>query len=134
MYLTELNVNERKDFLDLAFYAMGLNGIHKDGEKCVYTAFVHECGLESHEAQSQDDIAKVVHTFSKASIKVKKIVVIEVLGILLADGVICEKETEFLDLLGSRFEMEPYEIRRIQRWVENMNDLVLEGYRMLEVS
>lgn len=134
MFLTELNLNDRKDFLDLAFYAMGLNGEHKEDEIEVFGAFVHECELQEYEPENQENIKVSIKKLSKKGVKVKKIVLIELLGILLADGEICDAEAEFLDVLGHKFEFEPYEVKRIQRWVENMNDLVAEGYRMLEID
>lgn len=134
MYLSELNSNDRKDFLELAFYAMGVNGEHKENEQSVYQAFVHECEFEQYDPQHQSEVTKVITKLSKKSNKIKRIVVIELLGILLADGEICEAENEFLSLLATKFDMETYEIKKIKRWVENMNDLVAEGYRMLEVE
>lgn len=134
MFLTELNLNDRKDFLDLAFYAMGLNGEHKEDEIEIFKAFVHECELAEYKPESQDNIKVSINKISKKSGKVKRIVLIELLGILLADGEICDAEAEFLDVLGQKFEFESYEVKRIQRWVENMNDLVSEGYRMLEID
>ena len=134
MFLTELNLNDRKDFLDLAYYCMGLNGEHKEDEREIFSAFVHECELTEYEPENQDNIKIEIKKLSKKSSKVKRIVLIELLGILLADGEICDSEAEFLDTLGQKFEFEPYEVKRIQRWVENMNDLVAEGYRMLEID
>lgn len=134
MFLTELTLNDRKDFLDLAYFAMGINGEYKEDEKQIFDAFIHECELSEYEPENQDNIKIKIKKLSKKSSKVKRIVLIELMGILLADGEICDAEAEFLDTLGSKFEFESYEVKRVQRWVENMNDLVSEGYRMIEVD
>ena len=53
------------------------------------------------------------------------------MGIFQADGEICNKETEFLNKLSREFNIEEYEVKRIKRWVEAMNDSVQEGYELI---
>jgi len=40
MYLSELNVGEKKNFLELAKFAMGLNGEHKQEEQVNRPEFI----------------------------------------------------------------------------------------------
>lgn len=131
MYLSELNVGEKKNFLELAKHAMGLNGEHKAEEQEVFASFVHECGLQSYQAQKQDNIESVIKVLSKSSAKSKRIVMIELFGILLADGDVCEEEEAFMGKLANAFGIESYEYKRYQRWVEAMNDIVSEGYSLI---
>lgn len=131
MYLSELNIGEKKNFLELAKHAMGLNGEHKAEEQEVFASFIHECGLQGYQAQKQDNIESVIKVLSKSSAKSKRIVMIELFGILLADGDVCEEEEAFMGKLANAFSIESYEYKRYQRWVEAMNDIVSEGYSLI---
>lgn len=131
MYLSELNVGEKKNFLELAKYAMGLNGEHKEEEQEIYSSFVHECELHEYQTEKQEKIESVIKVLSKAPDKTKRIVMVELFGILLADDEVCDAEQVFIDKLATSFEFGRYEIKRFHRWVEAMNDLVAEGYSLI---
>ena len=131
MYLSELNIGEKKNFLELAKHAMGLNGEDKEEELEVFTSFIHECGLPSYDLQKQDNIESVIKVLAKSEIKMKRIVLIELFGVLLADGDVCEAEEDFMAKLANAFNIESYEYKRYQRWVEAMNDIVSEGYNLI---
>ncbi|TYL46653.1 hypothetical protein [Marinomonas sp. IMCC 4694] len=131
MYLSELNIGEKKNFLELAKYAMSLNGEHKEEELEIYNSFVHECELASYQTSKQSSVEGVIKVLSKSQEKAKRIVLVELFGILLADNEVCEEEQVFIETLASSFEIDIYEIKRFQRWVEAMNDLVDEGYSLI---
>ncbi|OIM99600.1 hypothetical protein BFR57_03275 [Idiomarina sp. MD25a] len=131
MFLSELNIGERKNFLELAHYSMGLNGEHKDVESMVFNSFVHECDLTGYTLQKQDKIDSIVKVLSKSSDKHKKILLIELYGILLADGEVCMSESEFMQYLANAFGFGQSEVDELQSWVEQMNSLVEKGYELL---
>ncbi|QQX81374.1 TerB family tellurite resistance protein [Shewanella sp. KX20019] len=131
MYLSELNIGEKKNFLEITKYAMGLNGEYKEEELEVFTSFIYECGLSSYDLQKQDNIDNVIKVLAKSATKMKRIILIELFGILLADGNICDKEEAFMTKLANAFDVESYEYKRYQRWVEAMNDIVSEGYNLI---
>ena len=56
MFLSELNSGEKKNFLEVAKFSMGLDGIHKEEEKMIFNSFVHECDLADYSLQKQDNI------------------------------------------------------------------------------
>lgn len=131
MYLSELNIGEKKNFLELAKFAMGLDGEHKAEEQSVFTSYIQECGLQNYDLQKQDNIDGVIKVLCKSSVQTKRIVMIELFGILLADGDVCDDEEAFMGKLANAFGIEPYEFKRYQRWVEAMNDIVSEGYNLI---
>jgi hypothetical protein len=131
MYLTMLNKEEQKDFLELARYAMGLNGEYKDEEESMLMNYKFECHLVEYKAFRQGDIENIIDTLSKSTKKVKKIILVELFGILLADGEVCNEEGKFIDNLSNRFQVEEYDVKRMYRWVEAMNDIVQEGYELI---
>lgn len=131
MYLSELNIGQKKNFLELAKYAMNLDGVSKAEEMQIYLSFVHECGMQDYRVEKQDQIDSVIKVLSKAEPKIRRIVMVELFGILLADKEVCAAEQSFIDKLSTDFEIESYECKRFQRWVEAMNDLVGEGYSLI---
>jgi hypothetical protein len=131
MYLSELSIGEKKNFLELAHYAMGLNGQFKEEEKEIYKSFVYECDLTSYSLDKQEKIDTVIKVLAKSESKNKRIVLIELFGILLADGEVCSDEADYMDKVALTFDIQDYELKKIQRWVEAMNDLVKEGYNLL---
>lgn len=131
MYLDLLNKDEQQNFLELARYSMGVNGEQKKEEEEILLGYKFECQLVEYKANRQDEIEKIITTLSASTKKVKKIILIEILGIFKADGEICNKEIEFLNKLSQEFNIEEYEVKRIKRWVEAMNDIVQEGYELI---
>jgi len=131
MYLTLLNKKEQENFLELARYSMGLNGEYKDEEEDMLKNYKFECHLSDYIAFRQDEIENIIKTLSKSTKQVKKIVLVELFGILLSDGEVCSEEGKFMDELANRFQIEEYEVKRVYRWVEAMSDIVEEGYELI---
>ncbi|MBB1441443.1 TerB family tellurite resistance protein [Shewanella sp. SG41-4] len=131
MYLSELNIGEKKNFLELAKYAMGLNGEYKPEEQMVYQSFIQECCLAEYQISKQDNIDVVMKVLAKSTEKSKRIVMLELFGILLADGEVSKEESDFMEEFAEILSVESYESKKIQRWVIAMNDMVSEGYAMV---
>lgn len=100
MYLNLLNKDEQQNFLELARYSMGVNGEHKKEEEEVLLGYKFECQLVEYKANRQDEIENIITILGASTKKVRKIILIEILGIFQADGEICNKETEFLNKLS----------------------------------
>ena len=131
MYLSELNEAEKMNFLELAHYAMGVNGAHKESEQEILEAFSQECGIGAYELSSQDKISVVIDQLSQSEEQVKKIIILEIFGVLLADGEYCEEEKSFMEHLAESLDVDNFLLKKIKRWVQAMNDLVGEGYSMI---
>lgn len=131
MYLDLLNKQEQEDFLELARYSMGLDGEHKPEEEAILTSYKFECQNVDYTAYRQDQINKIIVSLKASTKKVKKIVLIELFGILLADGEVCDEEAKFVDTLAEAFRIQEYEVKRMQRWVEAMNDIFQEGFELI---
>lgn len=131
MYLYLLNIEEQKNFLELATFAMDLDGVRKDEEETIISEFKSECELFDYVVNKQNEIDKVISTLRSSTKKVKKVIILELVGILSSDGNLTEEELNFLDKLSQEYNIKEYEIKRIIRWVEAMNDIVKEGYEII---
>lgn len=131
MYLFMLNKNEQKDFLEIAKYSIGLDGKYTKEEEEMLAGYMYECQLVDYIAYRQNDIEKIIAILRASTKKIKRIILIELMGIFLADGEMCEKESAFLYKLAEEFNIKDNELKRIIRWVEAMNDIVAEGYELI---
>lgn len=131
MYLYLLNNEEQKNFLELATFAMDLDGNRKEEEETIISEFKNECELLDYIVNKQNEIDKVISTLKASTKKVKKIIILELVGIFASDGNLTEEELNFLDRLSQEYNIKEYEIKRIIRWVEAMNDIVKEGYEII---
>ena len=131
MYLDLLKEDEQKDFLELARYAMGLNGEHKEDEEIILTSYKFECQLVDYTACRQDEIEEVISNLAASTKKIRKVILVELFGILLADGEVCSAEDSFINQLAKNFRIKEHEVSRIKRWVEAMNDIVREGHELI---
>jgi len=87
-------------------------------------------GLFDYQATNKeyDDI---VNAFKESTKQVRKAVIIEITGILDADGIIQASESSWVRKLGEDLEFRESEIRKMIRWVQDFNDLLLEGYEYI---
>lgn len=132
MFLGQLLEVSKKNFLILAKHSMGLNGEFKDEELEIYRSFQHECDLPDYDPEvNEKGLAGAITSLSGRDMTIRKVVMIELLGIMMADGIICDSEQEFISQLSASFDLEGYQVKRMERWVSGMNDIVEEGYRIV---
>jgi hypothetical protein len=127
MFLNLLNERESKNFIELSYIAMQVNGIIKESEEAVYNSYKMETGLIDYELQNKS-MDELVTAFKSSTKKVKRAVIIEIAGILDADEVVDENETKWIVKLGEDLGFRDTEIRKMLRWVQDFNDLLAEGY------
>ena len=132
MFLGQLLEVSKKNFLILAKHSMGLNGEFKDEELEIYRSFQHECDLPGYDPEvNEKGLAEAITSLSGRDMTIRKVVMIELLGIMMADRIVCDSEQEFISQLSASFDLEGYQVKRMERWVSGMNDIVEEGYRIV---
>ena len=130
MYLDELTFEERQSFLELATHAMDVNGEIKQQEQEIYKGYAHECRLPEYEAKRKD-IVKLLKSLKKSTPRSQKIIVLELIGILLADSEICDEEETFLHKIGAEFDFSKNQIKRFIRWYQDFTDIIGDGYKLI---
>lgn len=131
MYLHLLKEEEQKDFLELAYHLMGVDGAYQDEEASVFESYKHECSLQEYIISKQTDLESLIANLQNTSSKTKKIILIELFGILLADGEVHENEKTFINHLASEFEVSSEELEKINKWVLAMDHIVKLGYTII---
>lgn len=127
MFLNMLNQKERVNFLELAHVSMHANGIVHESEEKVFETFRREVGMFTYTPKAIE-YDKLVSAFQSSTKKVRKVVLIEIAGILDSDGEIDAVEKKWVEQLGLDLSFRDTEIKKMVRWVEDFNDLLQEGY------
>lgn len=130
MFLTMLNEKERKNFLELAHIAMNLSDDDKKEEVAVVHSFRREMELDDYEIVNKS-LEDLIMAFNSSVKKVKRVVVIELAGVLDADEEIDDKEKNWINKLGKDLGFREAELRKLIRWTQDFNDLLQEGYNYI---
>jgi len=133
MYLNELEKMETKDFLELAYLMVNRDGEITKEERKMFDSYRAETNLSKQEYQIQNKPLKIVaENLKRSSKKVQKIILLELSALALSDDEYAKEEEEMMNELLNTWKIETYEFKRIKRWVEGFNDLLVEGYVLIE--
>lgn len=130
MFLNMLNKRESENFLELAYQAMKVNGVIKESEENVFNTFKMETNLTDYEVKGKE-IKELVTAFQGSTKRVKKAIIIELAGVLDSDDEVDENEEKWIINIGNQWGLRDTELRKMIRWVEDFNDLLLEGYNFI---
>lgn len=131
MFLVELNERERKTFLELAYHAMSSDGEIAVEEEEVFRSYAYECEMPEYQFQGTE-IATLTTSTKAYTKRKRRIMLIELWGIILSDGEIGEKEAEWMEKVAKDMELSSGQSRRIRRWAQDFVDIIGDGYRLLE--
>lgn len=96
MLLNQFTSEEKNAFLSLCVHAAKANNVFADEEYEMLHAYCKEMGVEDFDANLADDLETVAQVFKLSTIKNKKIMLFELLGLLYSDGSYDGLEKEFL--------------------------------------
>ncbi|WP_196593145.1 hypothetical protein [Pectinatus sottacetonis] len=126
MFLNLLNETEGKNFLELAKIAMDADGIIKESEKKAFNTYQSELNLQNYQLKDKS-YDSLVTIFQGSTKRVKKVIIIELSGILDADEEIDVNEQNWIKKLGIEWGFRDSEIKKMIRWTQDFNDLVKEA-------
>jgi hypothetical protein len=130
MFLNYLNDRESKNFLELANHAMKVNDAVKESVEAVFLTFRKETGLQDYELKDKS-YEELVRDFQASTKKIKRVALIELAGIMDADEIVDENEEKWIIKIGHAWGFRDPEIRKMLRWVQDFNDLLIEGYEFI---
>lgn len=132
MFLQELNERERKNFLELAYYVMKVDGTIDPKELNIFNNFRAEMFLSEDSYAIKNKELKTIITELNASRKsIKKIILIELMGIVLSNDEYHEKEADVIEEIKKAWNLRDYEVKKTKRWVEDFNDMLKEAYMFI---
>ena len=101
MFLSQLSYQEKKMFLDLSVHVAKANDVFAAEEKAMISAYCTEMQLPAIELYETEPMETITAYFALADEHVKKIVMIEVLGLAYSDGDFDNKEIDFVKKFAS---------------------------------
>lgn len=97
MFLSQLRKENKELFLKLSVYASNANDLFVDEEKELIYAYCREMGIPEVMPDTSETIDIILNQISEQADDVEKnIIILEILGLVKADGVYDEKEKAFM--------------------------------------
>jgi hypothetical protein len=131
MFLNALNETERKRFLELAYHAVCIDGVVEPREQRAFASYQQECQLPDY-APTGTPVAELATAFHASTKRIRRIVLLELQGLVLADGALQQREADLLQQLATAWEFREAEYRRLRRWTQDFLDLLEDGARIIE--
>lgn len=100
MFLNLLQENNKELFLKVCVHASLANDIFAEEEKEMVYAYCREMNIVEHIPEESGDFDEIVKTLAEQTDEVERnIIILEVLGLIKADGIYDEMEEEFMKKL-----------------------------------
>lgn len=97
MFLNRLELIEKEAFVSLAVKAAEVNGHVADEEYQMIEEYCKEMGIAFFDAKNVKSIEEVISIYSGSSEQNKKIAVLEIIGLMFADGGYDDEEKAFVN-------------------------------------
>lgn len=97
MFLGQLSEKEKNSFISLSVHASNSNGIFVEEEKVMIQEYCKEMGIPFFDANNAISMDEVVEVFKESDNSIKKIVLLETLGLLYSDGEFDDSEKGFIN-------------------------------------
>lgn len=102
MFLHLLQETNKTVFLKLCVHASLANDIFAEEEKELIHAYCREMNIKEHIPEQTETFEQIMEILSVQADSVEKnIIILEILGLLKADGIYDEKEEEFMKKLAA---------------------------------
>ena len=96
MFLNQLNQREKEAFISLSIHAGKANGVLEENEIVMVREYCQEMELPMYDDKDIAPLSDVYGVFKSSDERIKKIVLLEVLGLIYADGNYDEDEKSFV--------------------------------------
>lgn len=131
MFLNFLNKREQKDFIELVKLSFEHSSPMNEQEERFMNALRFETEFQKYEFKDVPYEELIMH-FQSSTKKVKRAIFIELAGVADADEVVDDAEEDWLMTVGTDLGFRDLEMKRMLNWMTDFNDLLDEGYDMIE--
>ena len=114
MFLNRLAFVEKEAFISLAVKAAESNGCIADEEYQMIEDYCKEMGIAFFDSKNLKPMEDVIRIYSEADDQNKRVAVLEIVGLMYADGGYDSKEKEFVDDFANRIGIAQDEVRKIE--------------------
>lgn len=96
MFLGQLSEKEKNAFISLSVHASNSNGVFAEEEKVMIQEYCREMDIPFFDANNAISMDEVVDIFKDSELRIKKIVLLEILGLVYSDGEYDDSEKGFI--------------------------------------
>ena len=96
MFLNQLSEREKKAFLELTVHVSNSNGVFEDKEKAMIQEYCKEMEIKEFNMDNIVPLEEIIGEIKKSSLHIKKIILLEILGLVYADGTYDADEKSFV--------------------------------------
>jgi len=96
MFLNQLSENEKNAFISLSVHVSNANGAFVDEERAMVQEYCKEMGILFFDAEKTISLDETISVFKDSNVRIKKIVLLEILGLAYSDGEFDNSEKGFI--------------------------------------
>lgn len=96
MFLNQLSDKEKNAFISLSVHASKSNGVLAEEEKAMIQEYCKEMDIPLFDANDAISMDEIVAVFNESELTIKKIVLLEMLGLVYSDGEYDDSEKGFV--------------------------------------
>lgn len=131
MYLNYLEEKEKVAFLKLAYALARTDGNFCANEKIVITSYCNEMGIDNVGIDLREiSIDAISEEFNSS--QSKRVVILELISILKADGEFHDSEKQFIDTLIKKFDIDNEFVENSFKWSNSMLNLIEQGADLIQ--
>ena len=96
MFLNQLSEKEEEAFISLSVHVSNSNGIFADEEKVMIQEYSKEMEIPEFDTNEAKSIDEIINVFKSSELHIKKVIMLEVLGLVYSDGFYDAEEENFI--------------------------------------
>jgi len=131
MFLFQLDTTERECFLELAWHLVAADGQLGDAEKEIFQSYVNECELPGFKPAGKP-IGVLLDVLKQSPKDKRRIVCVELFGIVMADRKYQQGEKELMKRIGESFVIGATEIEQLKDWGVRFTAIIAEGQKLIQ--
>ncbi len=126
MFLKQLNQIEKEAFISLAVRAAEANGNISDEEYQMIEEYCGEMEIAFFDARNIKSLEDVISLFSDSEDQHKKIVILEIIGLMYADGGYDKEEKAFVEKLADGIGVSSEAVKKSEETLVKYIDMTKE--------
>lgn len=126
MYLNYLKENEKTAFLKLAHVVANSDNEICENEKTIIGSYCNEMGINDISFNLKDvSISNLANEF--LSVSSKKIIILELMSVINANGEFKDNEKEIINKLLEKFNLEDKFLENVELWSKSLMTIIEQG-------
>lgn len=131
MFLKQLSEKEKEAFISLSVHASNANGVFADEEKVMIQEYCREMNVSFFDAKNVKSMDEVVTVFKESDLHIKKIVLLEALGLVYTDGIYDDEEKGFIKEFSDMIGLEKSDVEKLKEVIKKYLDVLKEIVRVI---